>query len=521
MRKGIIKKVTKPEGGIMSAAVSPEKTRTAAEWMKGVIKPEEYEKYLVNGRDFIDDENILSRIEANKNPDPKRIREIFAKSLAINTLDLDETAMLLNMEDPDLIAEMFELAGEIKRKVYDNRIVTFAPLYCSNLCVNNCSYCGFRTDNTDEKRRRLSMDEIVMETRALAGEIGHKRIIAVYGEHHSTDADYIAESIKTIYDVEARTRTGRMANIRRVNINAAPMCIEDLRKLHEVGIGTYQVFQETYHHETYSNVHPRGTLKGDYRWRLYCHHRAMEGGVDDVALGALFGLYDWRFEVMALVAHARDLERCFNGLGPHTISFPRLEPAANTPYSTDSKYLVPDEYFKKLVAVIRLAVPYTGMILTARESAQMRREVLPLGVTQTDSSTKIGIGAYSERYSEQEAERQQFILGDTRSLDEVVREYCDRGYITSFCTAGYRCGRTGDHIMKLLKCGKEGHMCKLNAVLTFREWLDDFASPETKAAGEALIKREIEEIKVKLPKAYASFIENYSKVVGGAADIFF
>ncbi|MGB9781298.1 [FeFe] hydrogenase H-cluster radical SAM maturase HydG [Caldanaerobacter sp.] len=490
-------------------------------WMDSVIKEEQITRYLENGRDFIDDEEIWEKLRKNQNPDKQRIREIIQKSLEIETLEPDETAALLNVKDPELWQEIFDAAAKIKKKVYDNRIVTFAPLYCSNLCVNNCVYCGFRRENTVIKRRRLTLEEVRREAEVLAGEIGHKRLIAVYGEHPTTDAKYIADTIRTIYEVKVKTKNG-YGQIRRVNVNAAPMSIEELEMLRDVGIGTYQVFQETYHHETYKKLHPEGTIKSHYQWRLYCHHRALEAGVDDVALGVLFGLYDWRFEVMGLLYHARNLEKFF-GIGPHTISFPRLEPAANTPFAQESKYKVSDEDFKKLIAVIRLSVPYTGMILTAREPAHLRDEILSMGiVTQTDASTKIGIGAYSDRYTEQEAERQQFLLGDTRSLDELIRELAKMGYITSFCTAGYRCGRTGKHIMTLLKTGREAVFCKLNAVLTFREWLDDFASEETKIAGEQVIQKEIEEIKERVPKeVFSKLMEYYRRIQNGERDLYF
>ncbi|HOJ71923.1 MAG TPA: [FeFe] hydrogenase H-cluster radical SAM maturase HydG [Syntrophorhabdaceae bacterium] len=495
-------------------------TKKERDWVESVIKDEEIVKYMENGRDFIDDDDIWERLQRNTKPDKNRIRDIIQKSLEIQTLEPDETASLLNIEDPDTWHEIFQVAKEIKRKVYDNRIVTFAPLYCGDLCVNNCLYCGFRRENVVIKRRRLGLDEIRKEAEVLAGEIGHKRLIVVYGEHPSTDAGYIADTIRTIYDVKVKTKNG-YGQIRRVNVNIAPMSVDDLRLLRDVGIGTYQVFQETYHHGTYKRLHPEGTLKSHYQWRLYCHHRALEAGVDDVAIGALFGLYDWRFEVMGLLYHARDLERQF-GIGPHTISFPRLEPAANTPFIQATNYRVSDEDFKKIIAVIRLSVPYTGMILTAREPASIRREVLPIGITQTDASTKIGIGAYSDRYTDQEEDRQQFLLGDTRSLDEVIRELAQMGYITSFCTAGYRCGRTGDRIMTLLRTGREAVFCKLNAVLTFREWLDDFASPETKAAGEQVLKKEIEEIKDKLPQnVYEKLLEYYRRIEDGERDLYF
>jgi 2-iminoacetate synthase len=301
------------------------------------------------------------------------------------------------------------------------------------------------------------------------------------------------------------------------------MSIEDLKILKDVGIGTYQVFQETYRHETYAKLHPSNTVKGNYRWRLYCMHRAYEAGLDDVGIGPLFGLADWKFEVMAVLLHARELEAKF-GVGPHTISFPRLEPADNAPglEKTKSTHLT-DGQFKKVVLCIRLSVPYTGMILTARENQKIRDEIIPLGITQTDASSKIGLGAYSENfdYSHQEAIRQQFILGDTRSLDEVVRSLAKQGFITSFCTAGYRCGRTGQKILDALKSGHEGQFCKLNAIITYREWLDDFASPETVKLSEPIIQKEIAEVKEKNPKMFDALMNYYNKTKDGARDLYF
>ena len=435
------------------------------DWMKQVIKPAEIEKYLVNGEDFINEKLIFDSLEKYKNPDPGQVRDILQKSLDIQLLSLEETAVLLNVEDPALLEEMREAALEVKKKVYDNRIVFFAPIYCSNPCVNRCVYCGFRSDNSAERRRILTMDEVRRETEAVIDE-GHKRVIAVYGEHPLTGVDYIAETMRTIYATKRETPSGKGFNaIRRININAAPMCIEDLRKLWRAGIGTFQVFQETYHHGRYAELHPGNTIKGNYRWRLYAMHRAMDAGIDDVAIGALFGLYDWRFEVMGLVAHAHDLERQF-GIGPHTISFPRMQPALGSFVSENSPYLVRDDAFKRLVTVLRLAVPYTGLIVTARENAALRREIINYGCTQTDASSKIGIGAYAEKQQQEEnPDKVQFTLGDERSLDEVIRELAEDGHITSFCTAGYRCGRTGDKIMNLLEKGVEGKFCKLKQEL--------------------------------------------------------
>ena len=489
-------------------------------WIKDRVRPEQIEKYLGKDRDFIDDAAIERALAVNVSPDPQRVRDILAKSLAIETLTPDETACLLHVEDPQLLAEMQQAAAAVKLKVYDNRIVTFAPLYLSNLCVNDCLYCGFRCSNTEESRRILSLDEVRREVEVLAGQIGHKRLIVVYGEHPKSGIDYVASTLRTIMDVKVKTRRG-WGQIRRCNVNAAPMSVEELRILNEAGIGTFQVFQETYHRRTYKKLHPSYTVKGNYLWRLYCMHRAMEAGIDDVGLGVLFGLYDWRYEVMGLLYHALELEKKF-GIGPHTISFPRLEPAHNTPFAQNPHYKVNDDAFKRLVTVIRLAVPYTGMILTARENARLRREVLPLGCTQTDASTRIGIGSYADQPDEsQHGERQQFMLGDTRSLDDVVRELAEAGSITSFCTAGYRCGRTGQKIMGLLRSGKEGQFCKLNAVITFREWLDDFASPETIAVGEKVISREIEQIKQRMPEIFDAFMDYYEKTRTGQRDLYF
>jgi 2-iminoacetate synthase len=504
------------------ATYKKEKRHTADQhnWIKRRIKTEQIEKYLDNGKCFINSAGIGQALAENMHPDPKHIGDILQKSLAIETLTLDETACLLHVEDPELLAEMQQVAAQVKVKVYDNRIVTFAPLYLSNYCVNDCLYCSFRRSNDQARRRILTNEEIQREVETLAGVIGHKRLIVVYGEHPKAGIDYMVSTLQTIAEVKVKTRKA-WGQIRRCNVNAAPLSIEELRLLKDVGIGTFQVFQETYHRPTYEKVHSADTIKGNYLWRLYCMHRAIEAGVDDVGIGALFGLYDWKFEVMALLCHAIELENKF-GIGPHTISFPRLEPAGNTPFVENPEYRVDDSAFKRLVTVLRLAVPYTGVILTARENARLRREVLPLGCTQTDASTKIDIGGYAERLDDnQPDERQQFILGDTRSLDDVVRELAEAGYIMSFCTAGYRCGRTGQKIMKLLRTGREGQYCKLNAIITFREWLDDFGSEQTIAVGEKVIAKEIEQVKEKMPEVYEQFMSYYEKTKTGNRDLYF
>ncbi len=497
---------------------------SVAEWQKNLIKQSEIDPYLEDGKDFIDEEAIETALEQGKQASPERIRAIIKKAYDIKLMSAEDTAALVNVTDPALKEEVFKAAREIKTKVYDNRVVTFAPLYCGSKCVNSCKYCGFRCENNSIDRRVLSMDEIEAEARVLAAKIGHKRLVVVYGEHPDTDADYIAESMKRIYSIKEKVRGG-VGEIRRVNVNAAPLPIEGLKKLHEAGIGTYQVFQETYHKKTYESVHPAQTLKGNYRWRLYALHRAMDAGIDDVAVGALFGLAPWRFEIMGLVAHARDLEKRF-GLGPHTVSVPRLEPAADTDFSWVQNW-VSDDDFRYLIACIRLAIPYAGLIVTNREKPEMIRSVIKM-CTQRDADTRVGIGAYVEAFSahDQREETQQFILGDTRSLDEIIRELASMGHIVSFCTAGYRCGRTGKKIMDALESGREGCFCKLNAVLTFQEWLEDFATPETKKIGDEIIDKEMKEIKARVPADFSEalwehLVKAREKILSGERDLYF
>jgi 2-iminoacetate synthase len=491
-------------------------------WAETRVRPEEDARYLLpGGRDFVDDAAIAQALATAQAPDAERLKAILAKSLAIQDLTLMETAELMAVADPQQLAQMGEAALAVKRKVYDKRIVTFAPLYLGNACVNSCRYCGFRSDNPSINRRVLSEAEIRSEIEVLAGKLGHKRLIAVYGEHPSTDADYIARSLQVIYDTQVEVN-GHLNGIRRANVNAAPMAVADLKKVHAAGLGTFQVFQETYHRETYAAMHPTGP-KADYRWRLYALHRAMEAGIEDVGMGALYGLADWRFELLANVLHAKDLQRVF-GLGPHTLSFPRLEPALDTPLASRPPHPVDDGIFLRIITVLRLAVPYAGMICTARESAGIRRQALKLGITQVDASSNVGVGAYMAESggTGQEGERQQFMLGDTRSLTEVIQELAENGSLTSFCTAGYRCGRTGKCIMDLLRNGMEGKFCKLNAAITFREYIDDFGTPALKAAGEALLNRELKEIDAEIaPDMAATFRERYERTCRGERDLFF
>ena len=432
---------------------------------------------------FVDSDEISSLL-ARSFSTPEKVREVLGKALAKNRLTMEETAILVNTTQPALVDEIKSAARKLKKEVYGERIVLFAPLYVGNYCVNNCKYCGFAASNKKALRRTLTHDELVKNVEALE-ENGQKRLILVYGEHPSYSPEYIAETVRTVYQV----KRGR-GEIRRVNINAAPLDIEGFRKVKEAGIGTYQIFQETYHQETYKKYH-KGGFKKDYENRLTSLDRAQEAGLDDVGIGVLFGLYDWRFEVLALVRHANHLEACYN-VGPHTISFPRLQYASE--YEISDEWLVNDDDFTKLVAVLRLAVPYTGLILTAREPEHIRREVLQFGVSQIDAGTKLEIGAYAEadKPSEQNPDKEQFLINDNRSLREVIDELLAEGYIPSFCTACYRKGRTGEHFMEFSVPGFIKRYCTPNALLTLAEYLEDYAPAQTAEKGWDLIHKNLE-----------------------------
>ncbi len=435
-------------------------------------------------KDFIDDDYLQTLID-NTKADKDTVRAIIAKSLNKQALTVEETAMLL-AADNELTEEIFAAARQLKKEVYGNRIVLFAPLYIGNKCINDCAYCAFRSSNKETIRRTLNPDEIVKQVQAIE-QVGHKRLILVFGEHREYDADYIAQCVKEVYSVKVGN-----GEIRRVNINAAPLDIEGFKKVKQAGIGTYQIFMETYHHETYEQYHPVTTQKGDYLYRLDGLSRAFEAGCDDVGIGALFGLYDWRFEVLGLVSHSLFLQKSY-GVGPHTISFPRIQPAAGV--DLDKKWMVSDYNFKKLVAILRLAVPYTGLILTARENPALRKEMMGFGVSQIDAGSRIEIGGYSGLGEKQVKEREQFVLGDIRSLDDVMKELIEDGFIPSFCTSCYRLGRTGEHFMEFAIPGFIKRYCQPNALTTLMEYLVDYASPETKKAGMKLIEAELAKMK--------------------------
>lgn len=433
---------------------------------------------------FIDNEEIFEILQNTKS-DKIRVREVIEKSLSKNRLSLEETAVLINANDNELIEEIKNAANLLKNTIYGDRIVLFAPLYIGNYCNNNCTYCGFKASNKDVIRKTLLENELKKEVLALESR-GHKRLILVFGEHQIYSPEFIANTVKTVYSVKHMN-----GEIRRVNINAAPQDIEGFRVIKNAGIGTYQIFQETYYKPIYQKVHING-LKHNYEWRLSSMDRAMEAGIDDVGIGALFGLYDWRFDVLGLVRHVNHLEAVYN-IGPHTISFPRVQYAAEM--KLDPTYLVSDEDFTKLVAILRLAVPYTGMILTARESAEIRNQVLKYGVSQIDGGTNIELGGYSEENKHlQNLNREQFQINDNRSLNEVIDELIENELLPSFCTACYRMGRTGEHFMEFAVPGFVKRLCSPNAILTFAEYLEDYAPESTKIAGYKLIYKKIDEL---------------------------
>lgn len=473
---------------------NPQKYRIADERMQPFIDVDEINEYL---------SSVVVTHE--------KVSAIIEKSLRKERLSLEDTAVLLQANTPELIELIKAGARQLKAQVYGNRIVLFAPLYVGNYCTNNCKYCGFRTSNSEAVRKTLSDEELVKEVEALE-DAGQKRLILVYGEHPQYSPEYIAHTAQLVYGV----KKGK-GEIRRVNINAAPLDIEGFRVVKEAQIGTYQVFQETYHPEVYKQYH-LGGKKRDYAYRLTSLDRAQEAGVDDVGIGALFGLYDWRFEVMSLVRHANHLEACYQ-VGPHTISFPRVQD-----FSSDSGfseiYKVSDDDFIKLIAILRLAVPYTGLILTAREPVHIRKEAIKYGVSQIDGGTKLELGSYAEKQGiKQDLNKEQFQINDDRSLSEIIDDLAEHDYIPSFCTACYRVGRTGEHFMEFSVPGFIKRFCTPNAILTFAEYLEDYADMENRAKGWKLIEKNIATIEdAKIEKALR---EKLDLLKQGKRDLYF
>lgn len=458
--------------------------------------------------DFINDDIILSLLEAGKDKSSTEVVEIIEKGRMAKGLSLEEVAVLLQNTSPDIEDRLFSAAREVKNSIYGTRIVMFAPLYVSDYCVNSCLYCGYKCTNK-MNRRKLTDDEIRREVEIIE-DMGHKRIALEAGEDdRNCPIDYILHAMDVIYNTKHKN-----GSIRRINVNIAATEVENYKKLKEAGIGTYVLFQETYHRETYAKVHPAGPKK-DYDYHTTAMDRAMEGGIDDVGLGVLFGLYDYKYEVMGLMLHAQHLEDKY-GVGPHTISVPRLRPAKDV--SLDKyPYLVADDDFKRIVAILRLAVPYTGIILSTREEARFRDEVIRLGVSQISAGSCTGVGGYEERI--EGCSNPQFELADERTPIEIIKSLCSQGYIPSYCTACYRAGRTGDRFMEFAKTGKIHNLCYPNAMMTFKEYIEDYADEELKVLGNKVIQDNLRNIPDETMRKKT--VERLARIEKGERDLFF
>jgi 2-iminoacetate synthase len=467
--------------------------------------------------DFINSTEIYNNLAQAENATREEVESIIEKARLAKGLTPQEAALLLEITDEEIKQQIFTVAQEIKEKIYGQRIVLFAPLYLSNYCVNNCTYCGYRHDN-NICRRKLTNEEIANEVIILE-KMGHKRLALEAGEDPvNCPLDYILEAIKVIYNTSEE-----MGAIRRVNVNIAATTVEEYKKLKAAGIGTYILFQETYHQETYGKMHPTGP-KSSYYYHTTAMDRAMEAGIDDVGFGVLFGLYDYKFEVLALLHHALHMEKVF-GVGPHTISMPRLRPAAGVSLE-NFPYLVNDDEFKMIVAILRLAVPYTGIILSTREKSQYRDKVIALGVSQISAGSCTGVGAYKEEAEPKikmkknsERNNAQFEIEDHRTPDEILANLCKSGYLPSYCTACYRQGRTGDRFMQLAKSGNIANVCLPNAILTFQEYLIDYASPATRKIGKKTISKFLE--KIPNEKIKKLTINNLERIKKGERDLYF
>lgn len=462
--------------------------------------------------EFICHEEILDTLDyAQKNRNNHAlIRELIEKARTCKGLNHREAAVLLECEDADLLEEIYALAREIKQKFYGNRIVMFAPLYLSNYCVNSCTYCPYHVKNKTIVRKKLSQDEIRQEVISLQ-DMGHKRLALEAGEDPlHNPIEYILESIKTIYGIKHKNGA-----IRRVNVNIAATSVENYKRLHDAGIGTYILFQETYHKENYERLHPRGP-KSNYAYHTEAMDRAMQGGIDDVGIGVLFGLNTYRYDFVGLLMHAEHLEATY-GVGPHTISVPRICPADDIDTATFEN-AISDEVFQKIVAVTRISVPYTGMIISTRESQRSREKVLELGVSQLSGGSRTTVGGYAHPELPEENSA-QFDISDNRTLDEIVAWLLRLGYVPSFCTACYREGRTGDRFMSLVKTGQIANCCAPNALMTLKEYLEDYASPETRALASEMIEKEIE--KTPNPAIRRRALENLKRIAEGKRDFRF
>lgn len=458
----------------------------------------------LKAEEFINDQKILEVMEEAKTlvKDKAVIEDILKRASSYKGLTHKDVSILLNVEDEEILNKMYKIAGDIKSKIYGNRIVLFAPLYVSNHCVNNCTYCGYKCTNTNIDRKKLTQDELKEEVKILES-MGHKRLALEVGEHNKhAPIDYVIDCLKTIYSIKFEN-----GSIRRVNVNIAATTVDEYKKLRDAEIGTYILFQETYHKNTYENVHKSGP-KSDYKWHTQAMDRAMEAGIDDVGIGVLYGLYDYKYETIAMMMHKEHLENRFN-VGPHTISVPRLRPAEGVSY--DEYDLVDDKDFKKIVAIIRMAVPYTGIILSTREEPDFRNEVMKVGVSQISAGSCTGVGGYVNEANNSN-EKPQFEVGDHRSPLEIIKDLCSQDYIPSYCTACYREGRTGERFMDLAKNGQIHNVCLPNAIMTFKEYLMDYSDEECLKLGEEKIEEFLNDIpneKAKeVTKSYLKRIEN-------------
>jgi len=455
-------------------------------------------------KDIINEKKIEAMLEKTRNPAEADVRNVLRKALKKKGLSLRDVAVLLNTGDEGLIQDMFSAAGRIKQDIYGERLVLFAPLYISSHCVNNCAYCGFRRSNR-VSRKKLSLQEIREQTEILIA-MGHKRLLLEFGEHPElNDIDYVCDAIRTIY----RTKLGK-GEIRRVNVNIAATGVENYRKLKAAGIGTYQLFQETYHRETYEKIHDGP--KADYERQLFAHDRAFQAGIDDVGLGVLFGLYDYKFEVLGLVSHAQYLDKKY-GVGPHTFSVPRWQPAQGVNWKTPP-FPVSENELLKIIAILRLAVPYTGMIISTRERPEIRHKAFEIGISQTSAASRTSPGGYCGEES-----ASQFSISDHRSLDDVIKATLEQGLLPSFCTACYRSGRTGQTFMDLAKPGEIHNLCRPNAILTFKEYLEDYASEKNKILGESVIRKYLSLIDN--PATRSETERRLRRIENGERDIYF
>jgi len=449
------------------------------------------------------DAQLIEQIlEETQNPSAEQIDIILNKASKMKGIGLKEAAFLMNA-DEKYTEKMMQTAGKIKNEIYGERLVLFAPLYVSNYCINDCEYCGFHARNKC-KRRKLTLKEVEQQTRVLIN-MGHKRLLLEFGEHPiEAPIDYVIDVIKTIYSVKEGN-----GDIRRVNVNIAATSVEDYKKLKDIGIGTYQLFQETYHRETYKKLH-KGP-KADFKRQLEAHDRAFEAGIDDYGLGVLYGLYDWKFDTLALLSHAFYMEKK-HGVGPHTFSVPRLQPA---PTVEDKwPYAVSEEELLKIIAILRMTVPYTGMIISTRERPEIRQKAFEIGISQTSAASRTSPGGYGQK-----PELNQFLTSDERSVDEVIEDIIDKGFLPSFCTACYRLGRTGEDFMDIAKPGEIHNFCRPNAILTLKEYLEDYAKDRTKAKGLKIIDKYVHKIPSETIKNQT--IKKLEQIEKGQRDLYF